>query len=104
MRLLLADDEKELSNALVAILKHSSYTVDAVCGSYSNPFVIDLNGANGIFELKATGVTHTVYDLLGRKLPTITGDQPSNLKKGVYIKHSTDGRLQGKNGKKIIVK
>ena len=30
MRLLLADDEKELSNALVAILKHSSYTVDAV--------------------------------------------------------------------------
>jgi DNA-binding response OmpR family regulator len=30
MRLLLADDEKELSNALVAILKHSNYTVDAV--------------------------------------------------------------------------
>ena len=30
MRLLLADDEVELSNALVAILKHSSYIVDAV--------------------------------------------------------------------------
>ncbi len=30
MRLLLAEDEVELSNALVAILKHSSYTVDAV--------------------------------------------------------------------------
>ena len=30
MRLLLAEDEKELSNALVAILKHSSYTIDAV--------------------------------------------------------------------------
>ena len=30
MKLLLAEDEKELSNALVAILKHSSYTVDAV--------------------------------------------------------------------------
>lgn len=30
MRLLLADDEKELSNALVAILKHNNYTVDAV--------------------------------------------------------------------------
>ncbi|MCR4634832.1 MAG: response regulator transcription factor [Butyrivibrio sp.] len=30
MRLLLAEDEEELSNALVAILKHSSYTVDAV--------------------------------------------------------------------------
>ncbi len=30
MKLLLADDEKELTNALVAILKHSNYTVDAV--------------------------------------------------------------------------
>ncbi|MCR4901889.1 MAG: response regulator transcription factor [Butyrivibrio sp.] len=30
MRLLLAEDEIELSNALVAILKHSNYTVDAV--------------------------------------------------------------------------
>ena len=30
MRLLLAEDEEELSNALVAILQHSNYTVDAV--------------------------------------------------------------------------
>ncbi len=30
MRLLLAEDEKELSNALVMILKHSNYSVDAV--------------------------------------------------------------------------
>ncbi len=30
MRLLLAEDERELSNALAAILKHSNYTVDAV--------------------------------------------------------------------------
>lgn len=30
MRLLVADDEKELTNALVAILKHSNYSVDAV--------------------------------------------------------------------------
>ncbi|SFC84152.1 response regulator transcription factor [Butyrivibrio sp. YAB3001] len=30
MRLLLADDEVELVNALVAILKHSNYSVDAV--------------------------------------------------------------------------
>lgn len=30
MRLLLAEDEKELSDALCAILKHSNYTVDAV--------------------------------------------------------------------------
>lgn len=30
MRLLLAEDEKDLSNALVAILKHNNYSVDAV--------------------------------------------------------------------------
>lgn len=30
MRLLLAEDEKALSNALVAILKHNNYSVDAV--------------------------------------------------------------------------
>lgn len=30
MRLLLAEDEKELSNALVAILKHNNYSIDAV--------------------------------------------------------------------------
>lgn len=30
MKLLLAEDERDLSKALVAILKHSSYTVDAV--------------------------------------------------------------------------
>ena len=30
MKLLLAEDEKDLSKALVAILKHSNYSVDAV--------------------------------------------------------------------------
>ena len=30
MRILLAEDEKELSNALVAILRHNYYSVDAV--------------------------------------------------------------------------
>lgn len=30
MRLLLAEDEKELSRALVTILKHNHYSVDAV--------------------------------------------------------------------------
>lgn len=30
MRILLAEDEKELSNALVAILKHNNYSVDSV--------------------------------------------------------------------------
>ena len=30
MRILLAEDEKELSKALVAILKHNNYSIDAV--------------------------------------------------------------------------
>lgn len=30
MRILLAEDEKALSNVLVAILKHNNYSVDAV--------------------------------------------------------------------------
>ena len=30
MRILLAEDEVELSNALCAILKHNNYSVDAV--------------------------------------------------------------------------
>lgn len=30
MRLLLAEDERDLSDALVAILKHNNYSVDAV--------------------------------------------------------------------------
>lgn len=30
MRLLLAEDEHELSNALVTVLKHNNYSVDAV--------------------------------------------------------------------------
>lgn len=30
MRLLLAEDEEDLSRALVAVLKHNNYSVDAV--------------------------------------------------------------------------
>ena len=30
MKLLLAEDEKELSNAICAVLKHNGYTVDVV--------------------------------------------------------------------------
>ena len=30
MRLLLAEDERELSDALVAVLRHNNYSVDAV--------------------------------------------------------------------------
>ena len=30
MRLLLAEDEKELANALAAVLKHNKYSIDVV--------------------------------------------------------------------------
>ena len=39
-----------------------------------------------------------IYDLSGRKVAN------GQLKKGVYIKRSAEGRLQGENGKKVIVK
>ncbi|MBR1739621.1 MAG: response regulator transcription factor [Ruminococcus sp.] len=64
MRLLLAEDEKELSNALVAVLKHSNYSVDAVyngldaydyglAGNYDG-IVLDIMmpGMDGISVLK----------------------------------------------------
>ena len=44
MRLLLAEDEKELSDALVSILKHNQYSVDAV---YDGQAALDyLTGEN----------------------------------------------------------
>lgn len=43
MKLLLAEDEKELSNALVRILRHSNYTVDAV---YDGAEALDFLGAD----------------------------------------------------------
>jgi hypothetical protein len=61
------------------------YTVDAVCGSYSQPFVISLGDATGISEIEdgANG-NNSVYDLQGRKIVT---DKAANRKlgKGVYV-------------------
>lgn len=64
MRLLLAEDEVELSKALVAILKHNNYSVDAVyngidaydwaCGGSYDGIVLDvmMPGMDGISVLK----------------------------------------------------
>ncbi|WP_130862938.1 response regulator transcription factor [Bacilliculturomica massiliensis] len=70
MRLLLAEDEKELSNALTAILKHNNYSVDAVyngadaldwalSGQYDG-MILDImmprkNGLEVLQELRARG-------------------------------------------------
>lgn len=45
MRILLAEDEKELSNALVTILRHNNYSVDAVYDGLSAAEYIE-NGDN----------------------------------------------------------
>ena len=54
VRLLLAEDEKELSNALVVILKHSNYSVDAV---YNGQDALDYI-TNGDYD----GVVQITFD------------------------------------------
>lgn len=53
MRILLAEDEKELSNALVAILKHNNYSVDAV-----------YNGHDALAYLSAENYDGAVLDVM----------------------------------------
>ena len=81
MRLLLAEDEHELSNALCAILKHNNYSVDAVydgaeayaygrTGDYDG-IVLDLmmpkmNGIEVLRKLRAEGVNSPVLILTAK--------------------------------------
>ncbi len=81
MRILLAEDEKEMSNALVAILKHNNYSVDAVYdgadaldyGLSENYDIIILdimmpkkNGLEVLAELREKGI-HTPILMLTAK-------------------------------------
>lgn len=59
MRLLLAEDEKELSNALVAILKHNNYSVDAV-----------YNGCDALDYLEAGDYDGAILDIM---MPILDG-------------------------------
>lgn len=61
MRLLLAEDEKELSNALTAILKHSNYSVDAV-----------YDGQEALDYLKADNYDGVILDIMMPKTDGIT--------------------------------
>lgn len=61
MRLLLAEDEKELSNALVAILKHNNYSVDAV-----------YNGADALCYLETESYDGVILDIMMPKVDGIT--------------------------------
>lgn len=81
MRLLLAEDEKDLSKALCAILKHNNYSVDAVyngqdaldyglCENYDG-IILDLmmpkkNGIEVLKELRQAGISTPVLILTAK--------------------------------------
>jgi len=81
MRLLLAEDEKELSNAIAAILKHNNYSVDAVydgraaldwamTGNYDG-ILLDLmmpemNGLDVLKKLRISGIETPVMILTAK--------------------------------------
>lgn len=61
MRLLLAEDEKELSNALVTILKHNNYSVDAV-----------YDGLVALDYLQAENYDGAILDIMMPKMDGLT--------------------------------
>ena len=61
MRLLLVEDEKALSNALVTILKHNNYSVDAV-----------YNGADALDYLDSEIYDGVILDIMLPKIDGIT--------------------------------
>ena len=61
MRILLAEDEVELSNALCAILKHNNYSVDAV-----------YNGADALDYLSADNYDAAILDVMMPKMDGLT--------------------------------
>ena len=61
MRLLLAEDEKELSRALVTILKHNNYSVDAV-----------YNGEDALDYIESGVYDGVVLDIMMPKIDGIT--------------------------------
>lgn len=60
MRLLLAEDEHELSDALTAILKHNNYSVDAV-----------YNGADALYYLENQEYDGAILDIMMPKMDGI---------------------------------
>ena len=61
MRLLLAEDERSLSRAIVAILEHSHYSVDAV-----------YDGEDALAYLEAGNYDGLILDLMMPKLDGLT--------------------------------
>lgn len=73
MRILLAEDEKELSNALVAILKHNNYSVDAV-----------YNGKDALNYAFSENYDGIILDIM---MPKMSGLEVLETlrKKGIYV-------------------
>lgn len=61
MRLLLAEDERELSAALVVILKHNNYSIDAV-----------YNGEDALAYLEADNYDGAILDIMMPKMDGLT--------------------------------
>ena len=71
MRILLAEDERELSDALVAILKHNNYSVDAV-----------YNGEDALAYLQADNYDGAVLDIMMPKMESDVDDRVLGLDSG----------------------
>ena len=90
MRLLLAEDERMLSDALVAILEHNSYSVDAV-----------YNGQDALDYLENGGYDGAVLDIMMPKmdglsvLRKIRGDGMSLPVLMLTAKGEIDDRVEG---------
>ncbi len=61
MRILLAEDERELSDALVMILKHNNYSVDTV-----------YNGQDALDYIMADDYDGVILDIMMPKMDGIT--------------------------------
>ena len=61
MRLLLAEDEEDLSKALVAVLKHNNYSVDAV-----------YNGQDALVYLETENYDGAILDIMMPKMDGLT--------------------------------
>ena len=61
MRLLLAEDEEDLSKALVAVLKHNNYSVDAV-----------YNGQDALDYLETENYDGAILDIMMPKMDGLT--------------------------------
>ncbi len=90
MRLLLAEDEKELSKALVTVLKHNNYSVDAV-----------YNGQDALDYLLAGNYDGAILDIMMPKMDGITVLKKARAA-GLYLpiimltaKSEIDDRVEG---------